>query len=86
MCNVSHCRNEQTFLISLTGLRSEKHFWIGLSNTEERGSFRWTNGETPHFTHWNTAMPGKLCMGSTSVTGVQLQLTWVCAFIPLVRY
>ncbi|NXR72633.1 MRC1 protein, partial [Pycnonotus jocosus] len=52
-------RNEQTFLISLTGLRSEKHFWIGLSDTEERGSFRWTNGETPHFTHWNTAMPGK---------------------------
>ncbi|NWI81658.1 MRC1 protein, partial [Dryoscopus gambensis] len=52
-------RNEQTFLISLTGLRSEKYFWIGLSDTEEQGSFRWTNGETPHFTHWNTAMPGK---------------------------
>ncbi|NXR56757.1 MRC1 protein, partial [Hippolais icterina] len=52
-------RNEQTFLISLTELRSEKYFWIGLSDTEERGSFRWTNGETPHFTHWNTAMPGK---------------------------
>ncbi|NWU42149.1 MRC1 protein, partial [Hylia prasina] len=52
-------RNEQAFLISLTGLRSEKHFWIGLSDMEERGSFRWTNGETPHFTHWNTAMPGK---------------------------
>ncbi|NXF20537.1 MRC1 protein, partial [Rhodinocichla rosea] len=52
-------RNEQTFLISLTGLRSERYFWIGLSDTEERGSFRWTNGETAHFTHWNTAMPGK---------------------------
>ncbi|NXD18957.1 MRC1 protein, partial [Spelaeornis formosus] len=52
-------RNEQNFLISLTGLRTEKHFWIGLSDTEERGSFRWTNGETPHFTHWNTAMPGR---------------------------
>ncbi|NXR19309.1 MRC1 protein, partial [Cinclus mexicanus] len=52
-------RNEQTFLISLTGLRSEKYFWIGLSDTEERGSFKWTSGETPHFTHWNTAMPGK---------------------------
>ncbi|NXB78147.1 MRC1 protein, partial [Donacobius atricapilla] len=52
-------RNEQIFLISLTGLRPEKSFWIGLSDTEERGSFRWTNGETPHFTHWNTAMPGK---------------------------
>uniref|UniRef100_A0A8C0UYV8 Macrophage mannose receptor 1-like n=1 Tax=Cyanistes caeruleus TaxID=156563 RepID=A0A8C0UYV8_CYACU len=52
-------RNEQTFLISLTGLRSEKYFWIGLSGPEEGGSFRWTNGETPQFTHWNTAMPGK---------------------------
>uniref|UniRef100_A0A8C5T8B6 C-type lectin domain-containing protein n=1 Tax=Malurus cyaneus samueli TaxID=2593467 RepID=A0A8C5T8B6_9PASS len=52
-------RNEQTFLISLMGLRSEKYFWIGLSDTEERGNFRWTNGEIPHFTHWNTAMPGK---------------------------
>ncbi|NWR44645.1 MRC1 protein, partial [Regulus satrapa] len=52
-------RNEQNFLISLTGLRSEKYFWIGLSDTEEQGSFRWTNGETPHFTHWNTAMPGR---------------------------
>ncbi|NWX12747.1 MRC1 protein, partial [Aegotheles bennettii] len=51
-------RNE-AFLIILTGLRSEKYFWIGLSNTEEQGSFRWTSGETPHFTHWNTAMPGK---------------------------
>ncbi|NXX93054.1 MRC1 protein, partial [Centropus bengalensis] len=52
-------RNEQAFLISLIGLRSEKYFWIGLSNTEEQGSFRWTSGETPLFTHWNTGMPGK---------------------------
>ncbi|KFQ56160.1 Macrophage mannose receptor 1, partial [Nestor notabilis] len=52
-------RNEQAFLISLTGLRSEKYVWIGLSNTEERESFRWTSGEAPLFTHWNTAMPGK---------------------------
>ncbi|KFW07197.1 Macrophage mannose receptor 1, partial [Eurypyga helias] len=51
-------RNEQAFLITLMGLRSEKCFWIGLSNTRERGSFRWTSGETPLFTHWNTAMPG----------------------------
>ncbi|XP_074013155.1 macrophage mannose receptor 1-like [Numenius arquata] len=52
-------RNEQAFLISLTGLRSDKYFWIGLSNTEERESFRWTSGETRLFTNWNTAMPGK---------------------------
>uniref|UniRef100_A0A8C8BII7 MRC1 protein n=1 Tax=Otus sunia TaxID=257818 RepID=A0A8C8BII7_9STRI len=52
-------RNEQAFLISLTGLRSEKYFWIGLSDTEERGSFRWTSDEPLLFTYWNTAMPGK---------------------------
>ncbi|NXE75200.1 MRC1 protein, partial [Cochlearius cochlearius] len=52
-------RNEQAFLISLMGLRSEKYFWIGLSDAEERGSFRWTSGGTPLFTHWNAAMPGK---------------------------
>lgn len=85
MNTVSHCRNEQTFLISLTGLRSEKYFWIGLSDIEEQGTFRWTNGETPYFTHWNTAMPGKFCMGSTPVTGVQLWLTQVCAFMSLFR-
>uniref|UniRef100_A0A8B9RWH5 Macrophage mannose receptor 1 n=1 Tax=Accipiter nisus TaxID=211598 RepID=A0A8B9RWH5_9AVES len=67
-------RNEQAFLISLTGLRSEKYFWIGLSDTEERGSFRWTSGETPLFTHWNTAMPGKkqgcVAMGTGVAAGL----------------
>ena len=81
---VFHFRNEQAFLISLTGLRSEKYFWIGLSDTEERGSFKWTSGETPLLTHWNTAMPGKLCMGSTLVIGVQLQFMRVSAFHPMV--
>ncbi|NXS91912.1 MRC1 protein, partial [Jacana jacana] len=52
-------RNEQAFLISLTGLRSDKYFWIGLSNTEEKGSFRWISGETALFKNRNTAMPGK---------------------------
>ncbi|NWX97024.1 MRC1 protein, partial [Nothoprocta ornata] len=51
-------RNEQAFLISLTGLRHEKYFWIGLSDLEEHGTFRWTSGPLL-FTHWNTDMPGK---------------------------
>lgn len=84
MNTVFHFRNEQAFLISLTRLRPEKYFWIGLSNTEERGSFRWTSGETPLFAHWNTAMPGKLCTGSTLVMGVQLEFMWVSAFHPRV--
>ncbi|KFP00022.1 Macrophage mannose receptor 1, partial [Calypte anna] len=67
-------RNEQAFLISLTGLRSEKYFWIGLSNTKEQGNFRWTTGETPLFTNWNTAMPGKeqgcVAMGTGFAAGL----------------
>nr|XP_009671983.1 PREDICTED: LOW QUALITY PROTEIN: macrophage mannose receptor 1-like [Struthio camelus australis] len=52
-------RNEQAFLTSLIGLRHEKYFWIGLLDIEGQGTFRWTGGETPLFTHWNTAMPGR---------------------------
>ncbi|XP_067418418.1 macrophage mannose receptor 1-like [Emydura macquarii macquarii] len=50
-------RYEQAYLISLVGLRPEKYFWIGLSNVEEQGTFKWTNGEAVLFTHWNSAMP-----------------------------
>lgn len=77
---VFHFRNEQAFLISLTGLRSEKYFWIGLSDTEEQGTFRWTSGEAPLFTHWNSAMPGKLSMGTSLVIGVCLKFRQVSAF------
>ncbi|XP_065587419.1 macrophage mannose receptor 1-like [Cyrtonyx montezumae] len=67
-------RNEQAFLISLTGLRSDKYFWLGLSDTEEQGIFRWTSGKTPAFTHWNSAMPGKeqgcVAMGTGADAGL----------------
>jgi len=74
---VFHFRNDQALLSSLTGLRSEEYFCVGLSNTEERG---WTNDETPLFTHGNIAMPGKLCTSSTLLSGVQLQFMQVSAF------
>ncbi|XP_066514867.1 macrophage mannose receptor 1 isoform X2 [Hoplias malabaricus] len=52
-------RYENAFLISLVGLRPEKYFWIGLSNTERADRFKWTNKETVAFTHFNVGMPDK---------------------------
>ncbi|KAF7246012.1 Macrophage mannose receptor 1 [Varanus komodoensis] len=50
---------EQAYLTSLIGLRPETYFWIGLSDLEEKGTFKWTNGEAVKFTHWNSEMPGR---------------------------
>ncbi|XP_077159612.1 macrophage mannose receptor 1-like [Paroedura picta] len=52
-------RYEQAYLTSLIGLRPETHFWIGLSDIEEKGTFKWTSGEAIKFTHWNSEMPGR---------------------------
>uniref|UniRef100_A0A8B9LX51 Mannose receptor, C type 1a n=1 Tax=Astyanax mexicanus TaxID=7994 RepID=A0A8B9LX51_ASTMX len=51
-------RYENAFLVSLIGLRPEKYFWIGLSNTERADRFQWTNKETVAFTHFNVGLPG----------------------------
>ncbi|NWR94087.1 MRC1 protein, partial [Furnarius figulus] len=51
-------RYEQAYLTSLTGLSSDKYFWIGLSDMEEQGSFKWVTGEDVLYTNWNAAMPG----------------------------
>ncbi|XP_050184740.1 macrophage mannose receptor 1-like isoform X1 [Myiozetetes cayanensis] len=51
-------RYEQAYLTSLVGLRPEKYFWLGLSDVENQGTFRWANGEATSFTHWNAGMPG----------------------------
>ncbi|KAG8443229.1 hypothetical protein GDO86_011872 [Hymenochirus boettgeri] len=52
-------RYEQAYLTSLIGLRPEKYFWTGLSDIEERGVYKWANGEKVLFTHWNSDMPGR---------------------------
>ncbi|NXS55163.1 MRC1 protein, partial [Brachypteracias leptosomus] len=52
-------RYEQAYLTSLVGLSSEKYFWIGLSDTEEQGKFKWVTGEGVLYTNWNSAMPGR---------------------------
>ncbi|XP_072859192.2 macrophage mannose receptor 1 [Pogona vitticeps] len=52
-------RYEQAYLTSLIGLRPETYIWIGLSDMEEKGTFKWTSGEPVTFTHWNSDMPGR---------------------------
>ncbi|NXC92725.1 MRC1 protein, partial [Certhia familiaris] len=52
-------RYEQAFLTSITGFKPEKYFWIGLSDVEEHGTFRWASGDPVTFTHWNVGMPGE---------------------------
>ncbi|KAL6103984.1 uncharacterized protein ACO6RY_13810 [Pungitius sinensis] len=52
-------RVDNAFLVSLVGLRSEKYFWIGLSNQENIDQFMWTNRGSVKFTHWNAEMPGR---------------------------
>lgn len=51
-------RVDNAFLVSLVGLRPEKHFWIGLSNQENIDNFVWTNTAPVKYTHWNFGMPG----------------------------
>lgn len=54
------CRYENAFLVSLVGLRPEKYFWTGLSNTEDRNMFKWTTERAVTFTNFNVGMPGTL--------------------------
>ncbi|XP_068604963.1 macrophage mannose receptor 1b [Brachionichthys hirsutus] len=49
---------DNSFLVSLVGLRPEKYFWLGLSNQKNIDEFVWTNINFVRFTHWNAAMPG----------------------------
>ncbi|XP_066536374.1 macrophage mannose receptor 1-like [Hoplias malabaricus] len=49
---------ENAFLVSLIGARSEKHFWIGLSNQKNKHIFEWTNTSKVSYTHFNAEMPG----------------------------
>uniref|UniRef100_G3NJ53 Macrophage mannose receptor 1 n=1 Tax=Gasterosteus aculeatus aculeatus TaxID=481459 RepID=G3NJ53_GASAC len=63
-------RYENAFLISLVGLRPEKYFWTGLSNTDDIHTFKWNTRRKVTFTHFNVDMPGTAhgCVAMT--TGV----------------
>jgi len=48
-----------------------KYFWIGLSDMEEQGTFRWAGGDPVIFTHWNMGMPGRHQQFRVSALGNQ---------------
>ncbi|XP_070709201.1 macrophage mannose receptor 1 [Pempheris klunzingeri] len=63
-------RYENAFLVSMVGLRPEKYFWTGCSNTDDRSTFKWTTRRAVTFTHFNVGMPDRKqgCVAMT--TGV----------------
>ncbi|XP_074430638.1 macrophage mannose receptor 1-like [Larus michahellis] len=67
-------RYEQAFLTSVIGFNPAKYFWIGLSDAEEQGTFRWASGDVVTFTHWNAGMPGREsgCVAMTTGTSAGL--------------
>uniref|UniRef100_A0A663E6M4 Macrophage mannose receptor 1-like n=1 Tax=Aquila chrysaetos chrysaetos TaxID=223781 RepID=A0A663E6M4_AQUCH len=67
-------RYEQAFLTSVIGFNPAKYFWIGLSDTEEQGTFRWASGDAVTFTHWNTGMPGRESGCVAMITGTSAGL------------
>ncbi|XP_062297513.1 macrophage mannose receptor 1 [Scomber scombrus] len=52
-------RYENAFVVSLVGLRPEKYFWLGLSNTEDIHTFKWTTKRRVTFTNFNVDMPAR---------------------------
>ncbi|NXU54453.1 MRC1 protein, partial [Turnix velox] len=67
-------RYEQAFLTSVIGFLPTKYFWIGLSDTEEQGTFKWASEDVVSFTHWNKGMPGHEsgCVAMTTGTSAGL--------------
>ncbi|XP_056375182.1 macrophage mannose receptor 1-like [Hyla sarda] len=52
-------RVEQSYITSLIGFRPEKYFWTGLSDTENKNTYKWANGQKVLYTHWNVNMPDR---------------------------
>ncbi|KAM3929231.1 macrophage mannose receptor 1-like [Leptodactylus fuscus] len=52
-------RVEQAYITSLIGFRPDKYFWTGLSDTKDKNTFTWANGQDVLYTHWNADMPGR---------------------------
>ncbi|XP_056375159.1 signal transducing adapter molecule 1 isoform X2 [Hyla sarda] len=67
-------RVEQAYITSLIGFRPEKYFWTGLSDTEDKNTYKWANGQEVLYTHWNAHMPdrrqGCVAMGTGTKAGL----------------
>ncbi|XP_035511844.1 macrophage mannose receptor 1 [Morone saxatilis] len=63
-------RYENALLVSLVGLRPEKYFWTGLSNTDDRSTFKWTTRRKVTFTNFNVGMPDRKQGCAAMTTGV----------------
>lgn len=75
---------DNMFLISLLGMRLEKHFWIGLSNRNHLDYFIWTNKVPVTFTHWNHGMPGVGKKGINLIkSAIKLTLTIYNSLCPV---
>lgn len=68
-------RYESAYLVSLVGLRPEKYFWTGLSNMEDKHTFKWTTGTDVAFTHFNIGMPDRK-QGCVAMTTGMLAGLW----------
>ncbi|KAM9827488.1 macrophage mannose receptor 1 [Neosynchiropus ocellatus] len=67
-------RYENAFLISVVGLRPEKYFWTGFSNTDDRRVFRWVTRRRVTFTHFNVGLPDRRQGCVAFVTGTEAGL------------
>lgn len=47
--------DEQNWLVETFG--NGERFWIGLSDQETEGEFKWSSGETPDYTNWGDGQP-----------------------------
>ncbi|XP_061432498.1 macrophage mannose receptor 1-like [Lethenteron reissneri] len=53
-----HDRFEQAFITSQIGLGSLGSYWLGLSDVDQPGTFRWLDGRPVTYTHWGVNQPG----------------------------
>ncbi len=58
-------RDEQALLVSLflSGNNRTRAYWIGLTDQNSEGRFRWISGEPVTYTNWNLGEPNNCCGG-----------------------